>query len=274
MARTGPAGPDALDLDDDLADLGGVGADDDPGRPGTRPSRWRDPRPAWLPPWLPTDARLVGWVVTVGVAALVSWWLLRPAPTPFEEAIPRAAITEPTPPDPSTAGAAGAGSTTVPSVDAEVVAHAAGAVVHPGVYRLAGGSRVDDLVRAAGGLAGDADARRLNLAAPVADGSRLYVPKVGEAEPPEVVGPDGAAPPTTGAGGTSGAGPGSPSGLIDLNRADEAALEELPGVGPATAAAIVTFREENGPFASIDELLDVPGIGEAKLEQIRPRATV
>ena len=160
------------------------------------------------------------------------------------------------------------------SVPTELVAHAAGAVVHPGVYTLDPTARVDDLVRAAGGLAPDADAARINLAAPLADGARVYVPRIGEAAAPPIVGPEGAAPP----GGTDPAAPGAdgdaPDALIDLNTADEEELDELPGVGPAIAAAIVAFREENGGFASVDDLLDVRGIGEAKLAEIRPLVTV
>ena len=243
---------------------------------------------------VPLDGRLVGWVVTVVVAAAVSWWLLRPADPPFEETLPRvdaAAIGAPEG-DAATAadgtagnggdeadgrgatgdrdrsGGVGEDSTAGPE---EVVAHAAGAVNAPGVYRLPVGARVDDLVHAAGGLAPDADPQRINLAARLADGSRLYVPRVGEPDPPAVVGPDGA-PPADGAGGSSDGGTAAP--LVDLNAADEAELDTLPGVGPATAAAIVTFRDENGPFGSVDELLDVPGIGEAKLERIRPLVTV
>src|SRR5688500_14072121 len=87
------------------------------------------------------------------------------------------------------------GTTAVPSassstVPTEVVVHAAGAVGHPGVYALPATARVDDLVRAAGGLAPDADGARINLAAPLADGARVYVPRVGEADAPAVVGAD------------------------------------------------------------------------------------
>lgn len=221
---------------------------------------------------LPLDGRLVGWVVTVVVAAAVSWWLLRPAAPPFEETLPHAGTVTTTEGDGTPDPVAGDPGPTTSTAPTEVVAHAAGAVNAPGVYRLPVGARVDDLVRAAGGLAPDADPQRINLAAPLADGSRLYVPRIGEPDPPAVVGPDGGAPaPGTGGDGGTGDGPGA---LVDLNTAGEDELDTLPGVGPATAAAIVTFRDENGPFAAVDELLDVPGIGEAKLEQIRPLVTV
>lgn len=232
--------------------------------------------------------RLVAWVVAGAVALAVGAWLLRPAPRPLEETLPATTATP--------AGAAGAPAAAAtagpgpdiapgaptpgvppPTTPTELVAHAAGAVARPGVYRLDPAARVDDLVRAAGGLAPEADASRLNLAAPLADGARVYVPRQGE-EVPAAVGPEGgAAPPggATGPGTGGGVGPDGGSGpLVDLNTADEAALDELPGVGPATATAIVAHRQEVGGFGSVDELLDVRGIGEAKLEQLRPLVTV
>ena len=194
------------------------------------------------------------------IVAVVAWW---PAGTGAERepaAVPRAG-------DATIPFASG---TTVP---ARLVVHAAGAVGRPGVYELPAGARVADLVEAAGGLAADADTDRVNLAEPVADGGRVFVPRRGE-DPPPVV---GGATPSGGAHGGSGAGLGggaTPSGPIRLNEATEAELEELPGIGPATAAAIVAHRQTNGPFRTVDELLDVRGIGPAKLEQIRPHVVV
>lgn len=160
-----------------------------------------------------------------------------------------------------------AGTTTASTAPVTLVVHAAGAVARPGVYRLPGGARVVDLVDAAGGPGPDADPARVNLAEPLADGARVYLPRLGEVPPP---GPA----PVAGSGGASGGSDGgSEGGLVDLNTADEAALDELPGIGPATAAAIVAHRSANGPFAGVDELLDVRGIGPAKLEQLRPLVT-
>lgn len=139
----------------------------------------------------------------------------------------------------------------------EVVVHVAGAVHAPGVYVLASVSRVDDAIAAAGGALPDGDLDRLNLAAPLVDGSRVFVPVVGEAVPVPVEPISGDS--------SSGA-----AVIVDLNVADVSALERLPGVGPATAAAIVAHRDEHGPFASVDELLDVPGIGPAKLSTLEP----
>lgn len=153
----------------------------------------------------------------------------------------------------------------------EVAVHAAGAVVTPGLYRLTGSPRVADLIDAAGGLASDADVDRINLAAPLSDGDRLYVPHRGEANVPTAVGADGA----SGSGGSpSGSSEPSASNPLNLNSATAEQLDALPGVGPATAKAIVDHRSTHGPFASVDGLLEVRGIGPAKLEAIRGLVTV
>lgn len=192
------------------------------------------------------DATGTGWralvlgALAVGVAVGAVWWLSRQAPVPVDAALP---VVEP----------AAISTTTAPP--GPVVVHVAGAVLAPGVQRLPAGSRVIDAVEAAGGLRPDADAGRVNLAAELTDGTQIYVPAVGEAAPPA----------GTAAGGAAEAG----DGLVDLNTANSAALEELPGIGPATAAAIIDHRERNGPFVSVDGLLEVRGIGEAKLAQLR-----
>jgi competence protein ComEA len=164
-----------------------------------------------------------------------------------------------------------AGTTSVASPSTSVatlVAHAAGAVRTPGVYRLAPGARVTDLIDAAGGFADDAEGDRLNLAASVVDGARVYVPRVGELAPPTPVEPeaDPAVPSSSGRDGET--------SMVDLNRADVDELETLPGVGPSIAGAIVAHRDATGPFASVDDLLDVRGIGPARLEQLRPLVRV
>ena len=154
---------------------------------------------------------------------------------------------------------------------AQLVVHVAGAVLDPGVYELAPGSRVSDALARAGGARPDGDVGRLNLAEPLADGTRLYVPVSGE-EPPVPVGTQGGGA-GGGAGGVGSAG-GEPGGpVVDVNTAPAEELESLPGIGPATAAAIVRQRQTQ-PFASVDDLLAVPGIGPAKLEALRDRVRV
>lgn len=200
-----------------------------------------------------TPARIVAGGGLVAVAIVAALWLTRPPAPPAEVALPFASTTASLPPAAS-----------VEAADEVLVVHVAGAVLAPGVHELPAGSRVVDAIEAAGGLGPTADGTRINLAAPVSDGERVYVPAVGEAAPPPVAG-DGGSTPT---GGSDRTGP------VDLNSADEAALDALPGIGPATAAAIIEHREQIGRFTSVDELLDVRGIGEAKLEQLRPLVTV
>lgn len=175
------------------------------------------------------------------------------------------------PPDPSAAPEALPPGT--PSGEAEqLVVHVSGAVSSPGVVRLPAGSRVDDALRAAGGATKEADLSAVNLARPLEDGEQIHVPVPGEEPPPAA--PDAAAPGS--ADGPSAAESGDPEdgAPIDLNTASASELEELPGVGPAIARRIVEHRENNGPFTSVDGLLEVSGIGPATLEKIRDRATV
>ena len=147
-----------------------------------------------------------------------------------------------------------------------IVVHVDGAVVSPGVYELPAGSRANDAVEAAGGLLAEADTSGINLAAELSDGEKLYVPAEGEDTSDVVTG-------TTSATGssTSSSSSDSSSGsdaLININTATEEELCELPGIGEVTAANIVADREANGDFTSIEDIMRVSGIGEAKFAAI------
>ena len=199
-------------------------------------------------------------VFAVAAAALGGWWALRTPPGPDPaEILPMAGSVEIPIPAPLSVPDPG-----------RIVVDVVGAVARPGLHELPAASRIADAVEAAGGLTADADRMRLNLAEPLSDGSRLWVPAVGEGAGPEVV------PLTAGTsgGGRVGAGSGRAGARLNVNTADAAALEELPGIGPALAVAIVEHRRRSGPFATVDELVEVSGIGPVKLEQIRPLATV
>jgi len=138
----------------------------------------------------------------------------------------------------------------------KVFVHVGGAVVRPGLYGLPEGRRVDDAVRAAGGVRPDADVDAVNLAALVKDGDKVVLPVRGQAE----------------SGG--GAGPGGAGKKVNLNTATVAELDTLPGIGPATAQKIMDFRAQHGSFKTVKDLGKVPGIGARKLEQIADLVTV
>lgn len=141
-----------------------------------------------------------------------------------------------------------------------VVLHVLGAVSQPGIVEVPLGARVVDAIAAAGGPTDEADLGGVNLARVVADGEQLRVPRVGEV-------------PAASPGAPAGSGAAS-DGRVNLNTADAAALETLPGIGPAIAARIIAWRDENGPFRSVDELTAVSGIGEKTLAGLRDQATV
>jgi competence protein ComEA len=212
---------------------------------------------------------LVGAVALVCIS-IAGWRLLAPPPPPAEMRLPFAQPSQagdggadPSP-DAEAADDSGASATTAPT---EVVVHVAGAVASPGVRRLPPGSRVTDALDAAGGALPGADLPRINLAALLVDGQQVYVPKPGEEVPVAAAGVPGGV-------GAAGSGGPVPGAAVDLNTATAEQLDTLPGVGPATAAAIIAHREQHGPFTSVDQLLDVRGIGEAKLEQLRDLVSV
>ena len=143
---------------------------------------------------------------------------------------------------------------------AALVVHVAGAVRRPGVYRLRAGSRVDDAVTRAGGPRRRADLSALNLAAELEDGRQVLVPLRGRARRGRARRAGGRA-----------AAPGVP---LNLNTATLEQLDELDGIGPATAQQIVAYREAHGGFGSVDELDQVPGIGETRLASLREQVRV
>jgi competence protein ComEA len=142
-----------------------------------------------------------------------------------------------------------------------LVVHVVGAVQRPGLYRLRDGSRIADAVARAGGPGPHAYLAALNLAAPLADGMQIVVPRRLPGAP--AVGDPGAG---ADGGGVAGA-------KVSLATATAEQLDALPGIGPVTAERIIAFRTEHGPFASVDDLDAVPGVGPARLDQLRELVT-
>ncbi len=145
-----------------------------------------------------------------------------------------------------------------------IVVHVAGAVRHPGVYRLAAGARVSTALRRAGGARPNANLDAVNLAAKLTDGRQVLVPA-------RITAGAGSAGGGEGSGGAAGSGAGAAP--INLNAATVEQLAELDGVGPVMAQKIVDYREQHGGFGSVDELDQVPGIGPKRLESLRDRVT-
>ncbi|UFN44388.1 helix-hairpin-helix domain-containing protein [Nocardioides okcheonensis] len=206
-------------------------------------------------------------VVVAAAVALAAWWAVRdqaepvavaPAsagePGPAGDPSPLASL-PPTAGEPAGATGAGAGQ----DAATEVVVDVAGKVRRPGIAVLPSGSRVVDALEAAGGARRGVDLSSLNLARLLVDGEQILV---GQAAPAGPAGAVGTPPPAAG------------SALVNLNFADQTALESLPGVGPVTAGAILAWRSEHGGFTSVDELLEVDGIGEATLAEIAPHVTL
>ncbi|UVJ37844.1 ComEA family DNA-binding protein [Arthrobacter sp. CJ23] len=148
----------------------------------------------------------------------------------------------------------------------QIVLHVAGAVQHPGVVRLPQGSRVFEAIAAAGGATPTADVNGLNLAAVVQDGTKIHVPAVGE-PPSAAVSGEGVL------GGDAGSGAGG-GGKVNLNTASAEELGTLPRVGPVMAQRIVDWRREHGPFASVEELDAVDGVGPKLMESLKNLVTV
>jgi competence protein ComEA len=198
--------------------------------------------------------RMTRILVVAAALGLAVFCLWHPAPPPIASTAPPSSR-----PEPFAGRQKGSHRGNQAAASSDPVVYVAGAVLHPGVYRLRAGDRAGDAVRAAGGTVAVAQPWSVNLAAPLRDGDEIYVPQRGEQ----------AARPAAKRTRRSRASP-EPAGDIDVNRADAAAIGSVPGIGRAVAARIVELREREGPYASLDELLDVGGMTAARLERARP----
>ncbi|MGZ8597000.1 MAG: helix-hairpin-helix domain-containing protein [Actinomycetota bacterium] len=199
---------------------------------------------------------LVGLVVVVAATmAGAGLWYVRSLPKPVTIAAgaPQPAVAD--------TGAGVTASAVASPTGPPIIVDVTGWVHEPGVYEFVQGDRVIDAVDRAGGAKHGADLSVLNLAAPLTDGTQVVVPKQGAG------GSAAVAPGTTGSGAAGG-------GLVNINTASATELETLSGIGEVLAGAIVDYRTENGPFASVDDLETVSGIGPATLEEIRDQVTV
>ena len=197
--------------------------------------------------------------------------LVRGSAPPVEASIPRVTVGTAT-------GPVSGASSTVP-VTLKVTVHVAGAVARPGVYSLFPGARVVDAVTAAGGATSSADLERINLAQLVIDTEQVYIPVRSYRAPRVTVSPRlrptrTSVPRVPAQGASTVPEQNRGSTKIDINVATAAQLDALPGVGPATSKAIVSYRSRKGPFAKIDDLMNVPGIGPAKFAAMRDLVTV
>ncbi len=179
-------------------------------------------------------------LVALALAALVLFQTLRPQPKAIILSTPAPLPTPEATPTPRS-----------------LRVYVSGAVHQPDVYPLLPDSIVKDAITAAGGATDDADLDRINLALPVADGQHVYVPRVGEENPP--VQPPSRQP---------------AAGIqVNINTADSAALDSLPGIGPALAQRIIDYRQEHGPFARLEDIMEVPGIGPGTFEKLQDLIT-
>ena len=188
-------------------------------------------------------------MLATAVGAGVFFGLWRPQP-PGVAPIPGTGVVSPAPGDVGSVADVG---------ESEIVVHVAGRVLRPGLVRVGASARVGDVIMAAGGALADARLDEINLAAAVSDGVQVVVP-----------GPGTRVDARNAWGGSAG----GSSGLVSLNRAAAEELEEIPGVGPVLAQRIVHHRQANGPFLEVEDLLDVSGIGEGKLAELRRHVAV
>ena len=241
--------PDDADDPDELDDLEPESLD--PALPSGL-GRHRAPGPAVRLDPGRRGARSLWIAGLIAALLLAGWtWLDRPRVEPVDDLSPAAptASDTATPATPSVGEMADTASTVVVSV--------VGLVARPGLVTLPAGSRVADAVEAAGGLLPEADPASVNLAAVVADGQQI------------AVGVPGAAPSPAGTAGDT-----EPGGPVNLNTATASDLDALPGIGPVLAQRIVSYRDQQGRFTSVEQLDDVPGIGPSIYDQLKTLVTV
>jgi competence protein ComEA len=223
--------------------------------------------------------REIAGLIAVGVlvCGAVALWYVRSLPRPIrvvaEDGPARGSA-----PAEATAGVPGPGGSPAPAAPvlaspspAEILVYVTGLVRDPGVYRFRQGDRVVDAIEAAGGAREGADLTTLNLAALLADGEQVTVGRAGGGPGPPSGTSSGSATGGGGDGSGAGAAPGSP---VNLNTATLEELESLPGIGPALGQRIIDYREQHGAFHAVDDLLNVSGIGDKTLEDLRPLVTV
>ncbi|UGQ09825.1 helix-hairpin-helix domain-containing protein [Yinghuangia sp. ASG 101] len=220
------------------------------------------------------DGRVVAAVAVLALLAIVfagvGWWHRRPQPVAVPPVDTGAEVTRSrtATPDGSAGGTSADASRDASASDAPgpISVHVVGRVASPGVLVLPAGVRVDDVLKAAGGVLPGTDLTVLNLARVVGDGEQIPVGVPGATAVPYVAGGSGA----------SGASPGAKTAqsVIDLNTATAEQLETLPGIGPVTARSIVEWRQDNGRFTSIDQLREIRGIGESRFADLRAKVRV
>jgi competence protein ComEA len=199
-------------------------------------------------------------LVVIAALGLAAFALRHPAPRAAVQTVQSVSVATPSfDADPADSGARHHRRFHRAAPAGELVVYVAGAVVRPGLYHLHLGDRYAQAVASAGGLRASADAAGVNLAQRAADGEEIYVPVTGEAPRTRV----------REARNRRHRAPPPPDGSVDVNTADAAELAAVPGIGRAVASRIVELREREGSFASLDELLDVAGMTQSRLERAR-----
>ena len=206
--------------------------------------------------------RIVAGCCTAVLLCGIAWFVLKPSAVPIDAYVPRVTTVS---------------ATSTPMSPSIITVHVAGAVNSPGVYRLPSSARVVDAVASAGGALRSADLESINLAQTITDTEQIYIP-IKKASRPRITTAPRLRPqrtsPTTIPIASDGSTDSQPTRLINLNTATASELDSLTGVGPSTAKAIITYRTKKGSFSKVEDLLNVPGIGPAKLAALRDQVTV